>query len=218
MSQLVFSTPNNNTISSTVWNVSGYSWVCGPTCVSWRISWAAFSSALLLSSTSFSLMTGQGGGFSCFWLSSFCIVAFKASSSALVASRSACRVSLKAELSLAWMQTNTALSMTSWHRRFRTHKGHITESNSFHPPPGLLSAAAASVWPPCPCWALCTSPLSGPQSLISAALSSQPCGARSTAWTPPPHVLACTPALPTTHALSPEVAQQPAPPPTVEGE
>lgn len=191
---LVFSTPNNNTISSTVWNVSGYSWVCGPTCVSWRISWAAFSSALLLSSTSFSLMTGQGWGFSCLWLSSFCIVALKASSSALVASRSAWRVSLKAAPSLAWIHTNTALSMTSWHRRFRAYKDNIMGSNSFHPPPGLLSAAAASVWLPCPCWALWTSPQSGPLSLVSAALSWQPCGVRSTAWTPPPHVLVCTPA------------------------
>lgn len=85
-----------------------------------------------------------------------------------------------------------------------------------HPPPGLLSIATASVWLPCPCWALCTSPLSGLLSLVSAALFWQPCGAHSTAWTPPPHVLACMPASPTTYAHLPEATQRPSPPPAEE--
>ena len=122
MSQMVFSTLNNTTITSTVWNVTSCR-ACNPTCLSWRISCAAFSSALLLSSTSFSLMTVQGWGFSCFWLSSFCITAFKACSSALAASRSACRVPLKAAPSLAWTHTDTTLSIIFWHRRFGATQG-----------------------------------------------------------------------------------------------
>lgn len=91
----------NKSINSSIWNVWSYSWADRPTCVSWQISCAAFSSVLLLSSTSFSLIMGQGGGFSCFWLSNFCIVALRASSSAVADSRSECKVSLKAALSLA---------------------------------------------------------------------------------------------------------------------
>lgn len=125
-----------------------------------------------------------------------------------------------------WMESlsqSGALSgLATWQHNFimqnlkRNNLSMINGSNrsgNSHPPPGRLLTAAASVWPPCPCWALCTSPLSGPQSSASAALSWQPCAARSTAWTPLPCTLVCMPSLPTIHALWPEETRQHAPPP-----
>ena len=93
----------------------------------------------------------------------------------------------------------------------------MAESKRLRPPDSQPSAAVASVWPPCPCWALWTSPLSVPQSSASAAPSWRPCGARSTARTPPARVPAGKYASPASHAPWPAATRQPALPPTREG-
>lgn len=198
--------------------MSSYSWVCRPT---YLCELKDLLGSLLLSSPPFLrlLLADDGAGLRLlvYFALKFlhhCPQSLQLGTGGL----SFCLQGLSQSCALSGLDTNKHTVTSSWHRRFRASEEHITGSNCLRPPPGLLSAAAASVWLPCPCWVLCTSPPSGPLSLVSAALSWQPYGARSIAWTPPPHVRACTHALPTTHALWPEATRRPALPPAEEGE